>query len=287
MLIRFDGSGSTAMRCIFCGEPNLTREHIFSGWMRDYFKHIPRRRAFASFGRVYPDRTNSVEWTLPGPLRDWEVKNVCGGLRDRCNTGWMKDIDDTVRPILLPLIKGEAGTPRLVPHQLEAIATWAVLKAMVVDRAPGSSWAVHHMHRRYMFKHRRAPLRSWAVWIGRYQRNIWGGEWVSRPFHLLPRSTRHSRRLGQPVSTYNSNSITQVIGEVLIHVVHAPDQHLIKTWRYTTPEGDPLSAPFFKIWPPADASVVWPSVFLTDRDADLIAVALSKFLNERIAKMGG
>lgn len=282
MLFRFDGSGRKATRCIFCDSPELTREHMFPKWTREYFKHIAPLRAEVSFGRIFPDKTETTEWRLPGPLRHWEVKNVCGGTHLHCNSGWMKAIEDRTKPILLPLILGETTSRRLAPVELEAIATWAVLKAMVADRAEGSSWAIHYKQLGYMFRHRKPPKRSWAVWLGRYQRNIWRGEWISRPFRLLPRGT-NDEKLGRPVSHFNSGSITQVIGEVLIHVLHAPDQRLIRDWRFSAPQGGPLSAPFFKIWPPSGHSIVWPSRLLLDGDADHIAIALSRFLNRRKA----
>lgn len=284
MLFRFNGSGRKATRCIFCGCPKLTREHMFPRWTREFFKHLPPLRAHASFGRVYPDRIEETEWRLPGPLHHWEVKNVCGGTENHCNSGWMRGIENRTKPILLPLIMGEAN-PRLSPADLETIATWAVLKTMVADRAEGSSWAVHYKQLEYMRRHRKAPKKNWAVWIGRFQRNIWQGEWISRPFRLLPRGNLRwvvdDRRLGKPTSHFNSNSVTQVIGEVLISVVHSPDPLLYRDWRFSISEDTPLSAPFFKIWPPSKTSIVWPSRALRDQDADAVAVALSAFLNKR------
>jgi len=212
------------------------------------------------------------------------VKNVCGGKRTECNSGWMKDIEDITKPILLPLIMGEPER-RLSLVDLQTIAAWAALKTMVADRAEGSSWAVHYKQLEYMRRHQKAPKRGWAVWIGRFQRNVWQGEWISRPFRLLPRGnlqwTVDDKKLGRVTSHFNGNSVTQVIGEVLINVVHSPDPLLYRDWRFATPENGPLSAPFFKIWPPTDASIVWPKRALQDEDADIIAIALSEFLNRR------
>jgi hypothetical protein len=280
MQLKFKRTGKRANCCIFCKRRNLTEEHIFPKWTRHYFDKFPRKRAGSSFGVEYPDHTDAVVRLLPGPLRDWTVKSVCGGPRSTCNAGWMKDIEDKAKPIMLPLFDGEPT--RLSPVDLETIATWAALKVMVADSVDGGAWAVHHKQREYMYAHKRPPLRSWTVWLGRFERKEWRGEWVSRPFNLLPRGAAHDKKLGRLVRHYNCNSVTQVIGQVLIHVIHAVDQRLIVDWRFSTPQKPTLSAPFFKIWPPSNTSIVWPPRALSDQDADHVSRALSTFLNKAV-----
>lgn len=283
MQVRVGRGQKRVLSCIFCGSGGLTGEHVFPRWARAYFDQFPRKRASISVGLVYPDRTNSAEWLLKGALRDWKVRCVCGRLRTDCNTGWMKDIEDATKPILLPMIQG-LSQRRLSPEDLNVIATWAVLKVMVTDRMDDGAWAVHHTQRRYMYQHHRPPERSWAVWLGRYQRQNWQGEWISRPFFALPEGAPREK-LGRPVSHSNSNSVTQVIGEVFIHVLHTVNQRLIKDWRFSAPQHSMLSGPFFKIWPPVTTSILWPPRSLSDGDADFISQALSRLLNRNTAEI--
>jgi len=283
MLLRLGRSNRRVLSCIFCGKTNLTREHIFPRWAWPYFDQLPRTRAGISVALNYPDRVDiGYEGLLKGAVRDWEVRCVCGGLSTDCNSGWMKDIEDAARPILLPMIQGANYKERLFPEDLNIIATWAALKVIIADRVEGGAWAVHHAQRRFMFTHHQPPLRNWSIWLGRYERRDWKGEWISRPFATVPLT--RPERAGHPVSHNNGNSVTQVIGQVLIHVIHSINQRLIKDWRFSVPQGRTLSAPLFRIWPPVKTSISWPPAPLSDADADFISVALSNFLNRNTAE---
>lgn len=75
---------------------------------------------------------------------------------------------------------------------------------------------------------------------------------------------------------FNSNATTQVLGKLLIHVMHTPAQSIVDFWRFPNPHGGTI----FRIWPPTTTSVRWPSGALTDSDADFISEALFNFLNQ-------
>ena len=259
-------------RCIFCGSPNLTYEHVFSKWTHKFLEPRQKGKALAEIARKYPYRSESNVVKLLGQVRDWKVLCVCGGTHLTCNNGWMRAIEEKAKPVLLPLIKGD--DTRVLPSDQRIIATWAILKAIVGEYDGRYVTNVHYKQRRYLMDHLFPPERGWGVWIGHFVRNSWVPEWVSCPFLLLPDHVI-SRRLSKHEATYfNSCASTQVVGKLFIHVVHSPMPRFIARLRFPTPQRGAL----FRIWPPSSTSIKWPSSTLGDRDADSIANAVGSLV---------
>ncbi len=258
--------------CIFCGAPGVTKEHIFPRWSHKYMSKRPSGRAQSYQGTQYPDRHDSQIVKLPGQVRDWQLKVVCGGTHLQCNSGWMNEVEKLAKPLLVPLIKGDRA--RVWPRDQAIIATWAVLKAMVAE-FDGADRRVttHHTQRKRMMRHKIPPQRGWGVWIGSYDRVRWVPEWASRPFLLLPEKIA-AKRPSREATYFNSNSTTQVIGKLFIHILRTPMPDVIERWRFPLPDRGAL----FRIWPPAQSSIIWPSRALTDCDADVAASAFAEFV---------
>lgn len=89
---------------------------------------------------------------------------------------------------------------------------------------------------------------------------------------LLP-NDQAVRRAGAKVTYFNSKVNTQIIGKLFIQVIHGPMPDLIRMWRFTLPDRGTL----FRIWPPAQFSIVWPGRAMTDRDAEIAVNAFVKF----------
>jgi hypothetical protein len=179
----------------------------------------------------------------------------------------MRIIEDSAKPILSQLIAGEET--RLHPKAHEIIATWAILKVIVAEFDAKANVTVSHMQRKYFMRHGRAPTRGWAVWIGSFERGNWIPEWVSRPMLIVPDKVAQ-RRKSYLATHFNSNSTTQVLGKLYIHVMHTPMLALIKRWRFSFPHKGAL----FRIWPPVESSIKWPGAPLDDAAADAVADAL-------------
>jgi hypothetical protein len=273
------GMAASLTNCIFCGSPNLTWEHVFPRWTHKYMPPRQKGRVEAFNGVSYPERSDTSTFRLPGQLRDWQVRCVCGGPHTSCNNGWMRQIEDAARPIMVPLILGQET--RITPDQQQVIATWAVLKAIVGEYGHAQHAATHHMQRKYLMHHSIPPTHGWAVWIGSFERDKWIAEWVVRPFLLLSERVA-ARRNGPEATYYNAHTTTQTLGKLLIHVMHAPMPSLIEDWRFSFPTG----ASFFRIWPAVDFSLKWPGSALGDRDADFVVGALPRFLLDIQRKQG-
>src|SRR4051794_6482907 len=96
-------------RCIFCGEGNkpgnpMTEEHLWSDWLEQHLPKVsdPQTRAsHADFRDGQLTRKRKIQQGHPHRKR---FRVVC----KRCNSGWMGDIEELAKPILLPLMRGES-----------------------------------------------------------------------------------------------------------------------------------------------------------------------------------
>jgi hypothetical protein len=245
-------------KCIFCGSSPTTREHVFSGWTHKYM--LPRKpgKAASYVAVEHIDRVVGTNLKLPGPIRDWQVKCVCGP----CNNGWMSVLDQQVEPMMKPLILGQPT--RLFDKECQAIATWAVLKSMIVHNS-----IVHHT-RRKVLKRTRKPPKDWAVWIANYERQTWEGEWLSWPVSVRENAEMQPRR----PSAYNAHITIQMIKNLYIHVTNLPYPDFGRRWRFRRPDGLLLAGDVIRIWPLHGTSIVWPQKPLLDEDAMLTSQAV-------------
>jgi len=260
-------------KCIFCGSPNLTKEHIFSRWTHRYMPPRAKGRVLSQVGTLYPDKDARRLVKLPGQVRDWQIKCVCGGNDSTCNNGWMRKIEDRAKPILVPLIQGKPT--RLSEEAQATIASWAVLKTMVAEYDVNGQVTTHWTHRRMIRDRQLPPSKGWGVWIGYYQRVNWRPQWSSSAF--LVQSRRMVARYGIRTPThFNGNSTTQVIGNLFIQVIHFPmPDTFIRQWQFPR-----LTGSILRIWPTSGYFLRWPSLALSDDDADRIANAVAKYIED-------
>jgi len=122
-------------RCIFCGggavpgNP-MSREHLWSDWMTAAKllphggEHVEVRNVILGSARI---SVRSLTRTRQGEASTKKRRTVC----QRCNNGWMSDLEESVQPILTPLIKGEKIT--LFPTMLLTLMQWLTLKVLVAE----------------------------------------------------------------------------------------------------------------------------------------------------------
>ena len=181
-----------------------------------------------------------------------------------------REIDDRARPIMIPLIKGDHV--RLSPDQQQTIATWATMKAMVAEYAESESVTTHHMQRKYLMNHRLPPEKGWAIYIAHYRPTA-PMLWASTPFLLLPNHLA-ARRPNRRATYYNGVASTQIIGQLLIHVIRSTHPRLATMFRFPLPRGRAI----FRIWPPTFYSLNWPVGSIDDASAIYIAEAVRNLI---------
>ena len=151
----------TTRTCIFCGGSPTSQEHKFAAWIG---RTLPRVQKH--YDQHHWSVTKPLTWLrfkTKRSILDARLKVVC----KECNNGWMSDLQDLAKPIITPLILGERTT--LEPQQVEILATWATMTAMVWEFSqPKLIGAAVPQEERTRFKAQPAPLPNWKFWIGRY-----------------------------------------------------------------------------------------------------------------------
>lgn len=253
-------------KCIFCGSPNVSDEHVFSRWTHKYMSPRLPGATLGLSGVSYLDRHDVQEVRLKGAVRDWLVKCVCGGTKAHCNTGWMNDLEKAARPLLLPLILGKHT--RLSPEKQETIAAWVALKAMISEYNPGDFVTTRQRHRDRLMRIKKPPAKGWGIWIGHCPHQKSPTEWTSSAFSIVDKLAPGGDRLP---SYYNGHSTTQIIKQLFIQVIRGPASDFVERWKFATPDGGALR----RIWPPTGYSFDWPPAGLSVREVRLISTSMT------------
>ena len=251
--------------CIFCGSTKISREHVFPRWTHRFMAPRSHNAATVRINVEHKNRTDVVDdITLPGSLRDWQIKCVCANYPGSCNNDWMSGIEKRAKQIMKPMFCGEQV--RLSEADQKVIATWAILKVMVVHHR-----FVHHTQRKQM-RAKKEPPRRWSVWIAAYGGKTTDGHWLVRPLGLDPSGSR--RRPHRRGAVPNSHATTQIIKNLLIHVVKLPMDDFGIQWKWRDHAGAPLRGTLLRIWPAAGQSLLWPQKALTAVEAMIVADAV-------------
>ena len=141
-----------ARKCVFCErEVPLTLEHVFPSWISSVLMpaesvvHIHRLE-----GEVVRAHTSAK--------MDATVKRVC----ERCNNGWMHELEEAARPVLTPLIR--KTQPRgLAPIEQEVISTWAIKPPSCASSWTHGRQAPHAQRRDSCRSKRRVSARTWPT----------------------------------------------------------------------------------------------------------------------------
>ena len=118
-------SAITLEHCIFCGEEEVSEEHIVATWVL---------RAFARSRRPAPGFAGT--FTAPDTLKveAAEPLQTAGVTCKRCNNGWLSLIDSDAAQVLKPLIRGESEVELDTAGQ-SAFAAWIYKCALIFDAA--------------------------------------------------------------------------------------------------------------------------------------------------------
>lgn len=81
-------------QCLFCGNPDLSHEHVIARWLREELKIRGQVQEHLEFGA--PHIWNTLAVVHP---------EVCV----KCNTGWLSRAESRVRPILMPMLFGNSA----------------------------------------------------------------------------------------------------------------------------------------------------------------------------------
>ena len=152
-------------RCIFCGDPGLTREHVLPDWLRAIFPRLP----------TDTHRLGTIDWLhLPNvgavPLSARKLRQGQAGSKKvrvvckRCNTGWLSTMEEATKLLLEPLVIG--GRLLTIAEQRQ-LATWIAKTTMTAEFLVPKQVSIKQLERQE-FRLRGEPGSHWQIWIAFY-----------------------------------------------------------------------------------------------------------------------
>lgn len=96
-----------------------------------------------------------------GYFRTRSLKVAC----QTCNNGWMSVLQQSTKPVLLPLIEGQRAV--LTREQQRIMATWLTMWSMVYENCQPETIAIPQTERE-TFWQTRQPFPHWKMWTAPY-----------------------------------------------------------------------------------------------------------------------
>lgn len=147
-------------QCLFCGDPSArSREHAFPNWLNGVLLEADAGPSVAERFAVADGAPTLTSWTTDAAAKQ-TVRKVCG----KCNNGWMAELESKAKPLLSPMIKGQAQSLDRAAQLL--VATWAMKTFVVLDEAVGTTHQVSETSRRLLKEEERPPEDSWVFISG-------------------------------------------------------------------------------------------------------------------------
>jgi hypothetical protein len=266
--------------CIFCGGSPTTREHIWADWLAKYIPKTMKKHS-STTSILNPDR--SIERTLRvwgGDPRSRQLQIVC----KHCNNGWMSELQQQAKPILIPLITGKLkdSKPLLLDLKRQNIlAAWSAMSVICSEYFYPGRAAISVTDRRWLFNTKTAP-NDFRIWIGDFERREWKPHWG----HHSLRVTEHGperwaiQEDGTPRS--NTQTTTFVVGRLFIHAYSCPFPEILNADKIV----GYVASKLVQIWPQRHSFLLWPTTPIGDREADQLAGSIFGRLDEAGAAFG-
>ncbi len=186
--------GSLRKPCLFCHSVGMqqSKEHVVPKWMQNHFKmhffpivltqrhlgnpHDTFKDNFSLKNNQHRDRinhwvedltryTNTVKRTHP--LSALVNGNVC----HKCNNGWMSNLENLCKPLLVGLINGTRHISSLNEEEKATLSRWALKTSYSLGFYIPSDSVIPAIHP-YVFYKSQSPPSSVAVFAGHMQGNV-------------------------------------------------------------------------------------------------------------------
>lgn len=254
--------GRAPGKCIFCGKIGVTKEHLFSDWLRELF---PRSRDDSH------TLTRLVSWTprprferkdKQGHTGSRKVRKVCKS----CNSEWISAIDDAAKKHAPALIMGQSVT--ITDEARRALASWFAKLAMVADAMDASTALIEQIDRDWICSTSLPPM-NWQIWIGYYVGEDWRDLAMQHHSGVL-----HFAAIGDPEMLAGYvNAATFGMGNLLALVIGTA---LVNMEVNIGNANDMLR----RIWPARSEPFAWPLPHkVSDDEASAIALLMREAIN--------
>jgi hypothetical protein len=240
------GSG----RCVYCGRPAGTREHIIATRFIEVLAEDPRGL--------------SIPVTLTVRLPDGRSRRVGGrrsrrgvptlefttGVCSKCNNEWMNDLDSQAFPYVSEMIRGNSLT--LDASAAQAVATWFMKVAVTARSSPHVEQPIMRGWTEWLYR-KRSPVPGWTVWIGQF-RGIAPFWYNPDDIHLEAEHATAVARAGDRISEHGVLA-TCVIGYLVLQVLGVDGVRAVTAEEPAMP----------LLWPPRRSPLAWPPTeFISD-----------------------
>lgn len=144
-------TSQTTARCIFCGQPGASAEHVFGRWI----------------SRLLGDSAPFTLTKTPGRSSSGlkTINVISRAACTRCNGSWMSRSEREVKPLLRAAIGG--NQVEWNERQQLTVARWAFKTALMLDRSSPASRLIPAEHFRYLHDNQQ-PLPTGAIYLSRY-----------------------------------------------------------------------------------------------------------------------
>lgn len=178
-------------RCRFCGatDRKITNEHVWPEWLADFLPGMP------PLGQAERWSSGVGHERFRQPFLSATVRVFC----EECNSGWMSDLENVAKPIVGPMVTGQAL--ELDAAAQEIVANWVALKGLVAVQTSKVEQPIPEYHYGRVHHFRGAPPNTMRVWIGHHL-NLADpdrpGHWSTwrRTSQVRARRSHYQRRLG-------------------------------------------------------------------------------------------
>src|SRR5580704_11352841 len=116
------------MECVCCGgalEGTRSREHVLAQWLLEHLgialESFYQQVVSSDNGSVVKERQHATQSFVQG--------RVCSG----CNGGWMRDLENRAKNLLVPLINRERSVFGLTDEERQLLAMWAAKTAYLIS----------------------------------------------------------------------------------------------------------------------------------------------------------
>ena len=159
-------------RCISCEGTGLTKEHVFPDWLNSVYPKRPyhKRERFRAF-----DTSKQADQVARSPdYKEDTLTGRCVYVCSGCNNGWMALLQESAKPVLIPLIRGD--TVSSYPRRTELTAMWAAVIASTAEYIKRDAPPAIAPHDRDYIRKYRSPPDDWQIWMGYYigsEKSLW------------------------------------------------------------------------------------------------------------------
>jgi hypothetical protein len=160
--------------CVFCGGKPLTIEHVIPNWLGKILPTLGEGpTAGYATGRVDLKTPDDVQFYVKrGRKTPFEARQPC----EKCNTGWMHDLERQVTPWITRMVKGQPV--KMPDFAVRSVAAWSVKTTTFIRYADSPPAPTPDCRNKWLFRHKTPPSGSF-VFLARYDGGGEpGGDWV-------------------------------------------------------------------------------------------------------------